>query len=63
MEIEKRKEKMINHQNHNLYWNREILPGVQIMQLRRLGKPISGLQILDTRVNFPVPVQSDGRLF
>ena len=27
------------------------------MQLPRLGKPRRGLQIFDTRVDFPVPVQ------
>ena len=40
---------------------REIHPRVTDMQRPRLGKPRRGLQIFDTRVDFPVPVQSGGR--
>ena len=37
--------------------DKEIHPRVKDMQLPRLGKPRRGLQIFDTRVDFPVPVQ------
>ena len=33
------------------------------MQLSRLRKPRRGLQIFDTRVDFPVPIQSGGRFY
>ena len=39
----------------------EIHPRVKDLQRPRLGKPRHGLQIFDTRVDFPVPVQSRGR--
>ena len=41
----------------------EIHPRVNDMQLLRLGKPRRGLQIFDTRLDFPVPVQSRGRFY
>ena len=44
-----------------LYLDREIHPRVKDLQHPRLGKPRRGLQIFDTRVDFPVPVQSGGR--
>ena len=37
------------------------LTRVKDLQRPRLGKPRRGLQIFDTRVDFPVPVQSRGR--
>ena len=40
---------------------REIHPRVKDLQRPRLGKPRRGLQIFDTRVDFPVPAQSRGR--
>ena len=45
----------------NYYLNGKIR--VKDMQRRRLGKPRRGLQIFDTRVDFPVPVQSVGRFY
>ena len=45
-----------------MYRDREIHPRVKDMLLPRLSKPRRGLQIFDTRVDFPVPVQSGGRL-
>ena len=39
----------------------EIHPRVKDLHRPRLGKPRRGLQIFDTRVDFPVPVQSRGR--
>ena len=36
-------------------------PRVKDLQRPRLGNPHRGLQICDTRVNFPVPLQSRGR--
>ena len=46
-----------------LYRDRKILSRVKDMQLPRLGKPHRGLQIFDTRVDFPVPVQIGGRFY
>ena len=46
-----------------MYRDRLIHPRVKDMQLPRLGKPRCGLQIFDTRVDFPVPVQSGGRFY
>ena len=40
-----------------------LVPRVKDIQLPRLGKPRRGLQIFDTRVDFPVPVQSGGRFY
>ena len=39
----------------------EIHPRVKDLQRPRRGKPRRGLQIFDTRVDFPVPAQSRGR--
>ena len=44
-----------------LYRDRQIHPRVKDLQRPRLGKPRRGLQIFDTRADFPVPVQSRGR--
>ena len=44
-----------------LYRDREIHPHIKDLQRPRLGKPRRGLQMFDTRVDFPVPVQSRGR--
>ena len=51
--------------NHHFVQGQENPPSYQIkdMQLPRLGKPRRGLQIFDTRVDFPVPVQSGGRFY
>ena len=46
-----------------MYRDRKLHPRVKDMQLPRLGKPRRGLQIFDTRVDFPVPVQSGGRFY
>ena len=40
-----------------------IHPRVKDMQSQRLGKPRRGLQIFGTRVDFPVPVQRNGRFY
>ena len=58
MGIESGRRKIINHV---LYRDREIHPRVKDFQRPRLGKPRRGLQIFDTLVDFPVPVQSRGR--
>ena len=45
--------KIINH--HVAGGTRESHPRVQDLQHPRLGKPLRGLQILDTRIGFPLP--------
>ena len=46
-----------------LYSDKESHPRVKHMQSPWLGKPHRGLQIFDTRVDFPVPVQCGGRFY
>ena len=48
------KNTVINHNFVCREW--EIYPRVKDLQPPRLGKPCRGLQIFDTRVDFPVPV-------
>ena len=45
--------KIINH--HIEGGTRESHPRVQVLQHPRLGRPLRGLQILDTRIGFPRP--------
>ena len=47
--------------NHDFVQGQGNPPRVKDLQRPRLGKPRRGLQIFDTRVDSPVPVQSRGR--
>ena len=60
MEMDKGRRKIINH---NFVQGNP--PSCHIKDLHNplLGKPRRGLQIFDTRVDFPVPAQSCGRVF
>ena len=58
MGIESGRRKIINH---DFALGQEIHPRVKDLQRPWLRKPRHGLQIFDTRVDFPVPVQSRGR--
>ena len=58
MRIESGRRKIINH---DFVQGQGNPPSCQDLQRPRLGKPRRGMQILDTRVDFPVPVQSPGR--
>ena len=67
MGIESGRRKIINHnfvqgQGNPLCRDMESHRRVKILQRPRLGKHRRGLQIVNTPVDFPVPVQSRGRL-
>ena len=49
------------HVYSTLYRDRKIRPHVKEFQSPRLSKPRLGLQIFETWVDFPVPVQNCGR--
>ena len=48
--------------NHDFEKVRIIHSSIEDLQCPRLAKP-RGLQIFDTRVDFPVPVQSGGKIY
>ena len=59
MGIESGRRKIINHNFVQGRGNPPLFS--KICNVPRLGKPRRGLQIFDTRVDFPIPVQSRGR--
>ena len=58
MGIESGRRKIINH---DFVQGQGNPPSCQRFARPRLGKPRRGLQIFDTRLDFPVPEQSRGR--